>query len=116
MSGLAVMLTAWSTGRAGGEDRPCTRASRGSGTPSGGTKVVEHVTLDDAFARAGTDATTAAAVAALCHLLDKAGVMTLSTWGQVYFAEQAHGDLAHALAEFGVSAPAKALVEDRIVR
>lgn len=78
----------------------------------GGSTVVEHVTIDNvieawdaAFERAGLDPTTPAAVQALRGLIDKAGVITLSTWGQVYLAEHARGDLARALAAFGLRAP-----------
>lgn len=88
----------------------------------GDSTVVEHVSLDDviaawdaAFERAGMDPTTPAAVAALRHLLDKAGVLTLSTWGQVCKVEQAREDLTRALAEFGVGAPAQAPIGDRVV-
>ncbi|MFE1597412.1 hypothetical protein [Methylobacterium sp. ID0610] len=81
-----------------------------------GSTVVEHVFLDDvieawdeALTRSGIDATTPAAVAALRDLLDRAGVLTLSTWGMVYRAEHARVDLARALAAFGVGSP----IEDR---
>ncbi len=93
-----------------------TRFSRNPDAFGGDSTVVEHVSFDDviaawvaAFERAGLDATTPAAVAALRHLLDKAGVLTLSTWGQVYRAEDARTDLARALAAFGVGSP----IEDR---
>ena len=76
-----------------------------------GSHVVEHVFLDDdieawdeALAQAVIDATMPAAVAALRDLLDRAGVLTLSTWGMVYRAEHARIDLARALAAFGVEA------------
>lgn len=82
----------------------------------GGSTIVEHVYLDDiieawdaAFERAGMDPATLPAIAALRRLLDKAGVLTLSTWGQVYRADQARGDLARALAASGVGAA----IEDR---
>lgn len=88
----------------------------------GGSTVVEHVFLDDiieawddALARAGIDATTPAAVAALRSLLDRAGILTLSTWGGVYKAEHARGDLARALDAFGVGAPGEAPIGDRVL-
>lgn len=93
-----------------------TRFSRIPDAFGGGSTVVEHVGLDDviaawdaAFERAGLDPTTPAAVHALSQVLDRAGVLTLSTWGQVYKAEHARGDLARALAAFGIGAP----IEDR---
>ncbi|CAX22055.1 protein of unknown function [Methylorubrum extorquens DM4] len=92
----------------------------------GGSSVVEHVYLDDvieawdaAMTRAGIDPTLPASVAALRDLLDKAGILTLSTWGMVYKAEHARADLANALAAFGVDPPAESPIEappeDRIL-
>ena len=87
-----------------------------------GTQVIEHVSLDalieawdEAFERAGVDPTTTAAIAALRQLLDRAGVVTLATWGGVYKAEHARMDLARALAAFGVGAEPEAPIRDRVL-